>query len=299
MLKPESLQSFLQAQKNSFAGQGVESPSLSAELLLAATLGITREELLKLLITNPRHTIYPGGIKKFSSLAARRLAGEPVAYIMGKKEFYGRDFKVNPAVLIPRPETELIIDAAKAAFQWRAAGRFADLGTGSGCIAVTLALELGTAWHGQAIDNSPGALETARQNAVALGAADQLDFTLADFKQYVFAPAGLDLLVSNPPYVSEAEYACLDDGVRGFEPKDALVPAGPDVPHWAVGDESLRAVAAQAATALKSGGLLIMEMGWAQGPAMREFFHATGSWREFNIIQDLAGLDRLVTARRP
>lgn len=271
---------------------------MSAELLLAAALGVTREELLKLLIIDPRHTIYPGGLKKFASLAARRLSGEPVAYILGKKEFYGRDFKVSPAVLIPRPETELLIDAAKTAFQWQAAGSFADLGTGSGCIAVTLALELGVDWHGLALDKSPGALEIARQNAGALGADGQLEFALADFRTFSFALAELDLLVSNPPYVSEDEYAALDYGVRDFEPKSALVPAGPDVPPRAAGDEALRAVAALAVSALKSGGVLIMEIGHTQGRAMHEFFQGDGRWREFNIIKDLAGLDRAAMARR-
>lgn len=282
----------------------MESPSLAVELLLAAALDMDRAELLKLLILEPRRPLNERELERFSALAARRLSGEPTAYILGQREFYGRPFKVGPEVLIPRPETELLIDAAKAAFAGHSRGSFADLGTGSGCIAVTLALELGAGWRGLALDNSPTALQTARQNAESLKAAGQLDFALSDFKTFSFEPAALDLLVSNPPYVSEDEYAALEPGVREFEPKSALVPTGGRwptggrVPTRAAGDEDLKAVAALAEQTLKSGGLLLMEMGCTHGPPMREFFQASATWREFGIIQDLAGLDRLITARR-
>lgn len=295
----QTLKPYLKAQQRLFAQVGVEAPALSAELLLAKALGTDRQCLLKLLITEPARALPPSALKKYSALAARRLSGEPVAYILGQKEFYGRDFKVNPAVLIPRPESELLIDAAKNFFAWQAAGRFADLGTGSGCIAVTLALELGGHWLGLALDNSPAALQTARLNAERLGAAGRLDFALGDFNDYALPPAGLDLVAANPPYVSEAEYAALDKGVRGFEPKSALVPAVPNAGAApASGLEDLARIAALAAPALKSGGLLLMEMGCAQGPALLELLAGAGLWSERRIIKDLAGLDRLIFARR-
>lgn len=289
------LKEFLATQRRRFTLQGVESPALSAELLLAATLGAERSALLKLLLLQPDLPLGPAERERFEALALRRLGGEPTAYILGEKEFYARPFRVNPAVLIPRPETELLIDTARELFKGRSRGRFADLGAGSGCIAVSLALELGPDWRGLALDVSGEALATARQNAAALDASAQLDFALADFNEYPFEPASLDLLASNPPYVGEAEYANLDPGVRAFEPKSALVPAGRAA---AAGDEDLKNIAALAASALKSGGCLLMEMGCAQGPALRARFSGWNAWSEFRIIKDAAGLDRLVYARR-
>ena len=295
MLKQSRLKTFLQQQKNLFRGQGVESPDLSAELLLAEALGLARSELLKLLILEPKRAVKSSELQALEAMAARRLNGEPTAYILGEKEFYGRPFKVTPAVLIPRPETELLIDTAKECFKGQISGKFADLGTGSGCIAATLALELGSGWHGLALEKSAAALEVAGQNIAALGAAPQVALASGDFNSFAIAPGSLDLLVSNPPYISEDEYLALDKGVRAYEPKNALVPAG----HTsATGDEDLVTIALLAGAALKSGGILIMEMGCSQREAMREFFNSRSEWRDFQIIKDLAGLDRLVLALR-
>lgn len=294
MHKAETLKNFLQGQKQLFSGQGVESPSLSAELLLARALGLERPALLKRLIMEPCAEISPEDLKKFNGMAARRLNGEPVAYILGEKEFYGRTFKVTPATLVPRPETELVIDSAKNYFSGQNSGSFADLGTGSGCIAVTLALELGSGWQGAALDKSAGALAVAKENAAALGAYKRLSFIEAEFKEFSPAPGSIDLLASNPPYVSEAEHMTLEKGVRDFEPKSALVPGGRENSG---GLEDLLQIAAIAETALKSGGILIMEMGCSQGCAMRETLGSSSAWQSVDIIKDLAGLDRLVLAR--
>ena len=347
----------LRGQKRVFTEAGTESPALSAELLLAHALGVERQELLHLLLMEPRRVLGKLAIERFASYAERRLLGEPVAYITGCKEFYGREFTVTPATLIPRPETELIIDKALELFgnrhtQQPSGGflrentvssgkrRFADFGTGSGCLAVTLALELNRAsalpqetgggqgpqpeneWSGLALDISPEALEVAARNAEKLGAAGTLTFMQADFAlplPQLSASLGeawvcesLDLLVSNPPYVSEAEYRNLAVEVRSFEPKGALVPAAASLSP--AGNELLPAVCNAALRQLKPGGVLLMEIGHDQGGFMRELLsgqsaaapdspHAPASdigpvWREWQVLQDLAGLDRTVFARK-
>lgn len=268
---------------------------MSAELLLAKALLMDRDSLLKLLILEPDKEIPPVARKAYDEMSRRRLEGEPTAYILGYKEFYGRNFKVTPAVLIPRPETELIIDTAMGMLLGQKQGRFADLGTGSGCIAVTQALELGAGWKGLAMDNSPAALSVAWSNAQSLKAEAQLEFVPADFREYIFQPDSFDLIVSNPPYISSAEYEALDTGVKKFEPKSALVPSRIE---QAMGYEDLVYVAAQAAEALRSDGILIMEMGCDQGRAVRAALARGAVWRELRTLKDLAGLERLVMARK-
>jgi release factor glutamine methyltransferase len=181
---------------------------------------------------------------------------------------------------------------------------FADFGTGSGCIAVTLALEL-PGWQGVALDKSPAALEMARENAQRLG-ADHLEFLLADFARPPLPEKSLDLLVSNPPYVSEREYADLDREVRAFEPKSALVPAldGPDrapgtLPGTkeASGLEDIKTVILQAERLLKIGGILLIEMGSGQGEAGQALFDRS-RWERVEVRPDLAGLPRLLVAKK-
>ena len=229
---------------------GTESPALAVTLLLCHVLGIDKVAL----IAHSEEEIPPRAEAELDALLERRLAGEPVAYLLGRREFYGRDFSVNSHTLIPRPETEHLIEAALEFFQGREEIRFLDLGTGSGCIAVTLAAER-PSWHGTAVDISAGALEVAGANAGAHGVSDRVRFLQADFtKPMPLVGEGFDLVISNPPYISEEEYAALDDGVRNFEPRSALVP-GPE------GLEHPRAVEAAARALLKEGGLLLMEHG--------------------------------------
>lgn len=225
------------------------------------------------------------------SLLKRRLAGEPVAYLLGTREFYGRDFEVDASTLIPRPETECLVDEALARLPERGV-RFADFGTGSGCLAVTLAAER-PFWRGVALDVSEAALTVARRNAERLDTADRLTFLCADFTLPGFheaGTAGLHLAISNPPYVSEEEYAGLEAGVRDYEPALALVP-GP------TGLEHLKAVAEAAWRVLRPGGLLIMEHGASQGPAVRALC-PPDRWKEISTGRDLAGLDRYLAAVR-
>ena len=264
---------------------GTDAPALTAELLLCHVLGLDRVGL----IIHCHDALSEDENARLEALLARRLSGEPVAYLLGTREFYGRDFAVDAHTLIPRPETEHLIEEALGFFGHREDVRFLDLGTGSGCIAVTLAAER-PAWQGAAVDISEGALAAASSNAERLGAA-RLLFHHADFTQELpFAPASFDLVVSNPPYISEEEYAELDSGVRDFEPRSALVP-GP------TGMEHPEAVERKARHLLKPGGLFLMEHGWLQGRACRELCCGT-YWTDVKTGRDLAGKDRYLFAVR-
>lgn len=265
-----------------------DAPALTAQLLLCHVLEIDRVAL----IAHSEEPIPAEDEARLEALLERRSGGEPLAYLLGVREFYGRDFAVNRHTLIPRPETEHLIETALDFFdaQGRSgdALRFLDLGTGSGCIAVTLAAER-PAWMGTAVDISSGALETARKNAESNDVS--LSFLLADFTQPLpFDPASFDLVVSNPPYISEEEYAGLDAGVRDFEPRSALVP-GPE------GMEHPRAVEEAARRLLRPGGLFLMEHGWLQGEACRALCHED-FWKDVHTGLDLAGRDRFLFAVR-
>lgn len=266
----------------------MDAPALTAQLLLCHVLGIDRVAL----IAHSEESLPPEAHETLDALLQRRRSGEPLAYILGTREFYGRDFAVNRHTLIPRPETEHLIEEALSFFDRKGRAeepvRFLDLGTGSGCIAVTLAAER-PAWRGTALDISSGALETARHNAEAHGA--ELDLLLADFTGPLpFEEGSFDLVVSNPPYISEEEYAELDAGVRDFEPRSALVP-GPE------GMEHPRAVELVARRLLKPGGLFLMEHGWLQGEACRALCKET-YWNHVHTVRDLADRDRCLFAER-
>lgn len=291
------------------AEAAVDSPRLSAELILRHVCGISRVELA----TRPETPLTADQLSRMNGLLRRRAEGEPVSYLLGQREFYGRDFRVTPATLIPRPETELLIERALKSCQGPV--RFADLGTGSGCIAVTLCAER-PEWRGIMADLSGRALAVACQNAARHKVRERLLPVRADFTRPLLRPTSLDLLVSNPPYVGQSEYEGLSAEVRDFEPVTALVPGFVDsdkVPghghhhhHGHIlrpgaepeGLEHLEAVAQEAFTALKPGGLLLMEHGWKQGPALKVLLESH-RWEKVLILQDLAGLDRLVSARKP
>lgn len=285
---------FLREERAAFRRAGTEAPELSAEALLAAALGIERTELLRSLLLKPElplDSLGPEALSLYAAYKARRLSGEPVAYILGQKEFYGRPFLVNPQVLIPRPETELLVEAALRECRGEDKAVFADLGTGSGCLAVTLALELGPGLRGLALDISAPALKTAEANALALGAAGQLTFIQGDYRRCVFAPASLRLVLANPPYISAADFARLEHGVRNFEPASALL-AGEK------GTEHLEAALQTAATALQPGGLLLLELGADQGAYLLGLARNDHAWTETEIIKDAAGRERMLRARR-
>lgn len=265
---------------------GVDSPRLSAELLAAHALGCSR---LSLNLERDR-VLTDVEYAAFDALVARREAGEPVAYILGSKEFYGLDFTVSSAVLIPRPETEHIVEAVEGGFSKDQPFRFADLGTGSGILAVTIAVLFPNA-RGVAVDLSPEALAMAQTNARAHNVSDRLEFVLADFtRQTVEGP--FDLVVSNPPYVSEPEFAAASHEVTGFEPTTALVSGSDGLDH-------IRAMLPGVSAMLKPGGRLFMEIGYDQAKMVIDIVVDNyPGFEEVGVQKDLSGLDRVVCARK-
>lgn len=224
---------------------------------------------------------------QFDALIARRSAREPVAYLLGTREFYGRPFSVQPGVLIPRPETELLVDVALERIRAIGAKTVADAGTGSGCIAVTLALE-SPGLSIIATDRSPDALAVAQANARMLGATDAITWRETDLLGGVNAP--LDIIVSNPPYVPERDRDSLSADVRDFEPAQALF-AGAD------GLDIIRRLIPQAFARLRKGGVLVMEVGEGQRSAVTSMLEqADCSSVDWHL--DLQGIPRIVAAGR-
>lgn len=213
-----------------------------------------------------------------SPLLARRQAGEPVAYIVGQREFFGRDFSVNPSVLIPRPDTELLVELALA--RAPSNGRILDLGTGSGCIPITLKLERPDLTV-CALDISLAALETAQANALQLGA--DVRFLQSDWFTAI-TDDRFDLIVSNPPYIHRDDHH-LQEGDLRFEPRNALTDENDGLAH-------LRRIMLEARTRLTGGGWLLMEHGWDQGSACRILLGEAG-YHDVATWQDLGGNDRV------
>lgn len=225
----------------------------------------------------------PHAWQAFQSMVARRGAGEPIAYLIGWREFYGRRFAVTPDVLIPRPETELLIDLILVEFDRAATPRLLDLGTGSGVLAITLALQLPRA-DVIATDVSPTALAVARGNAGALGA--RLRFIGSDWYASLDGQR-FDLIVANPPYVAPRD-PHLEQGDLRYEPREALVGKGP------AGDGDLETIIRGAPAHLFRRGKLFVEHGWNQGAAMRIRMQEAG-FRSVRTAQDLGGNERVTT----
>ncbi|RME10565.1 MAG: peptide chain release factor N(5)-glutamine methyltransferase [Ardenticatenia bacterium] len=257
------------------------TPRLDAEVLLADVLGVSRAGLIARL----HDTLARDAFKAFQGRIARRERGEPVAYIVGRKAFYGRDFLVDARVLIPRPETELLVERALARLADVPAPRIADIGTGSGCIAVTLAAERPDA-HLIATDISEGALAVARANAERHGVADRVDFRRGSLLEPLDAP--VHLIVANLPYVGTDEMEILAPDVATYEPHVALF-AGPD------GLALIRDLLAQVSPAvLLPGGALLLEIGYAQGDAVARLVRERWPHAQVVLHRDLAGLNRVV-----
>ena len=227
-------------------------------------------------------------IDAYAALITRRRAREPVAYIRGVQEFWGREFSVSPAVLIPRPETELLIELARSHLHAHPDAVVVDIGTGSGCIAITLALEHpGAVVH--AIDVSDAALVVARSNAARLGAGERVHFIHGSLLDE--APRPIDLIVTNPPYVAERDKPGLSREVRDHEPAVALF-GGDD------GWRHIRALLASAPAALASDGLMLMELGYGQSEQLEEVVATTEGLVLESIAADLQGIPRIARLRR-
>lgn len=277
-----TLRQRITAAKARLVAAGIEPSEAARDILLLArhVLGWDRATL------HARDSDPPpaGFDAAYEAAIERRTHREPIAYITGVQEFWNRDFVVSPAVLIPRPETELIIEEALSTVF----GRAADVGTGSGCLAVTLAAEVPRA-RIVATDISAPALEVARANARRHGVADRVEFREARYLEGIDGP--FDLIVSNPPYVTDDEYAALAPEVHDFEPRSALA-AGPD------GLNDIREVLSAAAGALRSGGVLLMEIGHGQADAVQALVASTPSLSLIRISPDLQGIPRIVVAQR-
>jgi release factor glutamine methyltransferase len=259
------------------AKKGIEAARREAEVLVGHALGFERLGLF-LALDRP---LERDEVERARSLLVRRARHEPSAYLTGKREFYGREFRVGPGVLVPRPETELLVDCARTLARGRQALRVADVGTGSGCLAATLALELEQS-RVTAVELSPAALAFARQNAAALATA--IEFVQGDGLAVLAGP--FDLVVSNPPYVDPEERALLAPEVREHEPPEALfAPAGaPD--HW------VERLLAESVGRIAPGGHLLVELGHRQGARATAWRGLYGlPWR---LVRDYERCERVL-----
>ncbi len=271
------------AAERRFVAAGITAAEgrLDAELLLRHVLGWDRAAWLTRRDEGP-----PDGVETaFAAAVGRREAREPVAYIRGVQAFYGRDFAVGPGVLIPRPETELLIEEGLAALAGRAAPHLLDIGTGSGCLAVTLALETPDATV-TASDVSAEALTVARENARRFAVSDRVTFALV-----AGAGAGgpYDLVVSNPPYVPAGDRVGLPPEVRLYEPATALF-AGAD------GLDVLRSIAADVRRVVRTGGTFAVEIGVGQAVEAAAIVRRAG-FDDVRVRDDLQAIARVIVAR--
>ncbi|WP_415714886.1 peptide chain release factor N(5)-glutamine methyltransferase [Maridesulfovibrio sp.] len=266
---------------------GVDSPALSAQLFAEKVFDLNRVQL----IIELESSVDSEKLAEFEALVKRRASGEPAAYILGVKEFYGFEFKVGPGVLIPRPETEEIVEKVQQLFRADDKFLFADFGTGSGILAVTVA-KLFPESQVVAVDLSASALTIARENALLHHVAERVQFVRADFNEPLLADAKFDLILANPPYLCEAELEDISSEVAEFEPVSALV-SGP------AGDEDIKGSAPRIAAALKKGGTVFMEIGYLQGQKAYEIFDSCAAFEGcVTIHKDLSGHDRIVVAKK-
>jgi len=295
----------------------IPSFTLAAELLLLHVLGRDRTWLY----AHPEELVADAEAERFFALIARRAAGEPTQHLTGKQEFWGLEFEVTPDVLIPRPETEHLIEVAldRLALRELRAGRpqktageglqIADIGTGSGCIAIALAKEL-PAENFVATDISPAALAVAKRNAARHSVADRIDFIECNLLEALDSPLAcppwraarlprssrgplplsFDLITSNPPYIGRREAATLPREVRDHEPESALF-GGEE------GYELYADLIAQSAQHLKPGGILVLELGHNSLPAVQPLLDAA-TWTHVGVTDDLAGIPRVLAAER-
>ncbi len=264
---------------------GIERARSEAWLLLAAVTGRVRAAL----IAGEQNTLSAAQGARLDALVRRRIAREPVAYLLGDKEFWSLRFEVDPAVLIPRPESETVVEAVLARLPDRKrALRLLDLGVGSGCLLLALLSELPRA-TGLGVDDSAAALVIAGRNAERLGLAARAHFRPGHWGEGL--AGAFDVVVSNPPYVAEGDWDGLQPEIRDFEPKAALV-AGPD------GLAAYRALAPDCARLLAPGGLCALEIGFGQAEAVAALLAAQGLTM-IARARDLAGIERCVLARHP
>jgi release factor glutamine methyltransferase len=269
----------------------IASPRITAEVLLMHAVQCERAHLH----AHPERELTSNELVHFGKYLHERTQGKPTQYITGHQEFWGMDFLVNSSVLIPRSETEMVVEAAIAIARGCAAvcgtPRIADVGTGSGCIAIALARELPEA-RIFALDRSREALDVARQNAERHGVDTRIAFLESDL--LLCSPGDalppVEMVVSNPPYVAESDRPAIEREVRDFEPSDAVF-AGQS------GDEIYRRLIPQAAERMRSGGYLVLELGYDSERAVRDLL-GPPEWDAVHTKSDLAGITRVITAWR-
>jgi release factor glutamine methyltransferase len=271
-----------------FRTRGMQSPRLEAELLLAYALSIDRMRI----IVEAERALEPGELTRYRELIMRRRKGEPVAYIRGQKEFYGRTFHVDARVLVPRPDTETLVETALRRAHVQVGGRYLDLCTGSGCVAISLARERPTC-KVFGVDISSDALAVARENAIRLGALTQMAWFEGDlFAALREAPrARFDLITANPPYIPRAQIPKLSVDIRDFEPGLALF-GGDD------GLDVTRRIVSEARPWLLPRGLLAVEIDSPQADGAATLFEAAG-FVEVIVDKDYGARDRVVSGIAP
>jgi release factor glutamine methyltransferase len=269
--------------RRELARANIESPQLTAELLLTHVLGWNRVRLL----THPEMPLPDGARDRLAGLIKRRCAGEPLEYILGAQEFFGLSFRVTPAVLIPRPETEILVERVLALASGSKRLRIADVGTGSGCIAISVARELPTS-QVFAVDISPAALSLALENANSLGVSARVHFICGDMLECFRPRTEFDLILSNPPYVAGCEVPDLPPAVRDHEPMVALF-------GGQSGLDACGRLAVQARRHLAAGGRILMEIGAGQAQSVTRILQEAGFAVE-TIVEDLRGIPRCVVA---
>jgi release factor glutamine methyltransferase len=273
-----------------FTGKGIDAPRLSAELLLSYVLGLKRIELY----TQFDKPVAKPQLDALRGLVKRAGGHEPVAYLTGKTEFYSLELNITSDCMIPRPETELLVQQAIEFLRKRSGTQFVcDLCTGCGCIAVAIAKNFLEA-RVIATDISAGALDVAARNVDKHQLTERVTLLQGDLFEPLVQPLDVeqfDLIVCNPPYVSAAEYEALEKNVKDYEPRIALF-AGDD------GLDIYRRIIEKTDQFLKAGAELMLEIGYAQGPAVQELLDRTGEFAEIKIEKDFHNNDRIVAAKR-
>ncbi|MEO6607955.1 MAG: peptide chain release factor N(5)-glutamine methyltransferase [Aestuariivirga sp.] len=262
MSNPRSIEHVLKLARQRLRAAGIESAALDARLLLQDATGFAAEDI----VLHPDGVLLPTAIGRFDAMIEQRLQHQPVSRILGVREFYGRSFKVSPAVLDPRPDTETVVELALDVMKGKTECRFLDVGTGSGAIAITLAAER-PQWRGVAFDISEAALAVAQANADVLQAATRLEFVTGSW-----FPAGrdtFDLIISNPPYIITSAIAELSPDVKDYDPVLAL-DGGQD------GLEAYRMIAQGAEGRLNPHGVVVVEIGAGQKIDVEAIFGGRG-----------------------
>ncbi|MDH5667723.1 MAG: peptide chain release factor N(5)-glutamine methyltransferase [Nitrospira sp.] len=289
MAESDTIGALLAWARQALERAGVETATQESRWLVAHALGLEQHHLA----SQAEQSVADDRRAQAEALVSRRSAREPLQYILGTQEFCGLEFRVTPAVLIPRPETELLVQEALRVVDFNKEAVLIDVGTGSGCVAITLATILGQA-RVIGVDRSVEALAVARENAERHGVADKVEWVESDLLSSLREhglKGTVEVIVSNPPYIAETDWMGLQPEVREFEPRSALV-GGP------TGTEYHERLLGESAEFLAPGGTLVMEIGQGQLPAVRKSAEQTGRYEPLRVVKDEAGIDRVVILQR-